>query len=507
MTRRVISIWLPTFATDRIKRRLPPAEARRPLATIREEAGRAIIVAACARAQSEGIRPGLPLADARALRLDILIRPAEPVREAHELAALSDWSGRWTPWSATDGCDGLRLDVTGCAHLFGGETALLETILARFERFGFTVRAGLAATPGAAYALARFATDSLKRYRVAAPGETRAALAILPVAALRIPASDAQALTRLGLPLIGNLLEVARAPLVARFGIEFARRLDQALGVLPEPISPRSPHAPIRVRRDFAEPIGRPEDLSLALRSLLDALGRELEAASLGARRLDLALYRVDGIRLCVEVGLSRPARDPDRLRVLFEERLAACDPGFGVEAMALTASQTGPLPLRQAPLTQAGAIASAADLAALLDRLQNRLGAKAVQQLACRDSHWPERASHAVQPLTARSSESAPWRQRPHRPLRLLARPEPVEAVSLLPDYPPVCFRWRRGLHRVARAEGPERIAGEWWRLSPSPEARDYYRIEDSEGRRFWIYRTLPKEVAPAWYLHGLFA
>ncbi|MFQ5774813.1 MAG: DNA polymerase Y family protein [Kiloniellaceae bacterium] len=496
-----------------------PANAEaRPLALVAQERGRLVLAAVDAAAAAEGLGPGLPLAEARALAPDLETAPHDPAGDAAALARLAEWCGCYTPWAAVDagGCQagggdaagaaGILLDVTGCAHLFGGEDALLADLVHRVGRLGFAARAALAEGAGAAWALARFAEPGPRRWTVVPPGAAREALAPLPPAALRLPPATVELLERLGLRRVGDLLAVPPAALEPRFGPLLARRLAQALGREAEPILPRRPVPPHLVRQVFAEPIAAAEDIARGLERLLGALTRRLEADQRGARRLELGLYRVDGTlrRLCL--GTSRASRDPAHLARLFAEHLDRIDPGFGVEVMTLAAPVTEDLSALQ--LTLAGTRAGAAGgLPALIDRLGSRLGLGNVVRPVPRESHIPERAAAAAPALEDAAgvwSGAQPWALRP-RPVRLLPRPEPVEAVALLPDHPPVQFRWRRLRHRVVRAEGPERIAPEWWldrAEAAAAPARDYFRVEDEAGRRYWLYRA-----AGRWFVHGMFA
>ncbi len=510
--RRILSLWLPSFATDRLRRADRPVASDRPLATVRAEGGRALIAVPDAAARAAGIVPGLPLADARALRSDLHTVEADPAADARALAALADWCGCYTPVVALDGSDGLWLDITGCAHLFGGEHALLADLRSRLDRLGFASRAAIAETPGAAWALARYDGDP-----VIPAGAVAAAIAGLPVAGLRLPEETVAALHRVGLRRIGDLYALPRAPLAARFGPLLLRRLDMALDRLFEPVSPRLPVPPYRVRLAFPEPVGRPEDIALAARRLIEALCTRLERERLGVRRLELTLYGVDGRIRRAAAGTSRPVRDPDHLLRLLREPLAAVDLDGGTEVAILTAPRTEPLAPLQLRLGRDGADAAAdpAALGLLIDRLSARLGQRNVVRQMLHESHIPERAVRLLPALRASSPAGRPWPAARPRPVRLLSRPEPIEAVALLPDAPPALFSWRRIAHRVRRADGPERIAPEWWRDGPDLPAaartRDYYCLEDTGGRRFWIFREglyLPEaQIRPGWFLHGVFA
>jgi len=499
-----------------------------PVVTTVALAGRLVVEAVDATAAGRGLQPGMPLADARALEPELVVRPADPVADRRVLDDLADWCGRYTPWVATEpalahGAGGLWLDVTGAAHLFGGEAALLGDLLARVAGFGYAARAALADTPGAAWALARCdarAADGLVLPR----GGAADALRDLPIAGLRLPPETLDDLRRFGLGRIGNLYAIARGPLVARFGAGVARRLDQALGRLREPISPRRPVPEQRARRSFAEPIATDAAIKQALRSLLAELCAGLERQGRGARRLELAVYRLDGAVRRLPIGTHRAVRAPDHLFRLLAEHLDKLDITVGIEVMTLSAPATEPmapvqmaLPEPRAPvnsLYRAGAPDRNTELAPLLDRLTNRLGRASVVRPVAQPSHLPERAQSLL-PLLETPPAPPPeptetFRSKAARPARLLVRPEPIEAVALVPDDPPRQFRWRGRTHQVRRAEGPERIAPEWWRRDGA--TRDYYRIEDDAGARFWVYRdglydTPTPGTPPRWYLHGLFA
>lgn len=509
----------------------------------------------------------MTLADARALLPELRSSEADPDAESRSLIRLADWCSRFTPWTAPDeegsgtafaGAGAIWLDVTGCAHLFGGEQALLREITARFADIGFTAFAAIADTPGTAWAAARHAIPSgprkRKRWTVIAKGQNRDTLAPLPVAGLRLPPSTVAGLQAVGLRQIGDLMPIPRTALADRFGSDVADRLDQALGDRPEPVSPLTETGSWISREAFAEPIGRLEDITEAVRSLARKLATTLEADGLGARRLSLALYHPDGTINRLGAGTSRASRDASHLARLFTARLDKLEAAFGIDAIVLAATATEPLSPTQAALDRRGA-KDEAGVAALADRLSNRLGGDSVVQFTLQESHVPERAISAS-PVTGsvRPAPAAPWKrpiaQRPGarslprpRPLRLLSRPEEIEAVAPVPDDPPVMFRWRKQVFRIEHADGPERIAPEWWndglgetsteeaedfememetaapRTSAGPaispaasptqdNIRDYYRVEDRRGRRFWVYRegVYRPGAQPHWYVHGVF-
>jgi protein ImuB len=481
-------------------------------------------------AAAAGLAPGMPLADALSFLPGLATAAAEPEADAAALRRLAEWCGRYSPWTAPDGADAVKIEITGCAHLWGGERALAADLAARLERCRIANRIAVADTTGAAWALARFAAGAGPL--LAAPAGQREALAPLPVTALRLDPATAAGLSRVGLKRIGDLYPMPRDALARRFGDGVARRLDQALGDAPEPLSPLGQAPTRRVRLSFAEPIADPADLAQATRRLCEDLALRLAREGLGARRLDLAFHRVDGRVERLRLGTARASRDPRHLAGLFIERLDTIDPGLGVEDMILavyTAEQlpaenlplpptggegrvrgptAGVLPLTPALSPQAGRGREPASLAPLLDRLGNRLGLDALTRCEARASHIPERASARVPAGAGPRPAAAPAVDKPPRPVRLFEPPQPVEALSLLPDMPPFRFTWRRRRHDIRRADGPERIAAEWW-PDGDDMVRDYYRVEDQEGHRFWLFRAglWGEGPAPSWYVHGVFA
>ncbi len=472
---------------------------------------RRLLAAVDAGAAGAGLSPGMSLADARARIPDLLVLPADPIGDREALTALARWCGRWSPHVAPCGADGLWLDVTGMIPLFPDEASLAGEALDRLRRLGFACRGAIADTPGAAWALARFQAGA--EPLVVPPGETAAALAPLPVAGLRLPESVLQDLNRLGLRRIGALYPLPRAPLAPRFGELVARRLDQALGRLEEPISPLAPIIPRTERLGFAEPPVAAPALAQAIGVLVERLCRRLEGEGLGARRLVLGFHRVDGHLQEIEIGTSRPNRTPSHLCRLLEPKLEQVDPGLGIEFMMLAAAEVEALIPAQPGLGKGPAALrdEAALVAPLVDRLAGRLGAPKVIRLVAGSSRVPERAMRRLPALGHEDGPPGTWALERPRPIRLLSPPDPIEVVAPVPDDPPLLFRWRHVTHRVRRAEGPERIAAEWWRdpaLARVDAVRDYYRIEDESGRRFWLFRRglYRPDPPPRWFLHGFF-
>lgn len=505
--------------SDRERRRqTPPTDAA--LVATAQVGDRAVVVAVDDAADALGIAPAMGLADARALVPGLAALPADPAGDARALARLADWAERYTPSVALDGADGLFLDVTGCAHLFApgieGEAALLADLLRRVRRSGLSAHAGLADTPGAAWALARFAGQGEDGV-IAAPGQAEPLLDSLPTAALRLAPDAVAGMARVGLRRIADLCrqerQSGRAPLAARFGPVVWRRLDQARGRAEEAIAPRRPSAPHHARMAFAEPIATAAGIARAAGQLIETLAARFAADGVGARRIAIAFFRVDAQAQWLEIGTARPSRDPRHLFRLLEEKLGQVDPGFGIDLVELSAPEVETLAAAQIDFPSADAPpahnAAASSLAELVDRLDNRLGSGRVGRLAPRESHAPERAVQATAALAPPAG--ADWTL-PPRPLRLFPRPEPVDVIAGAASAPSL-FRWRAHLHRVCTAEGPERLAPEWWLADAPRTTRDYWRVEDEAGRRFWLFQESgvrsqkSEDRKNTWFLHGEFA
>ena len=495
-----------------------------PLILAHRIGNRQLIAAACPRARSLGLAPGMPVAQARALVPGLDIRESEPEADSAVLTGLALFAARrWTPRAALSPPDGLFLDLSGVAHLHGGERAMCRRILAFCARFGFTARIAVAGTYGAAHALARF---SGKTIALCPNGAEPEAVAPFPLAALRLSDEALGTARRLGLETVGELIAMPRGPLQRRFGKALVERLDQALGRAGEALDPVVPEeAPAAVLR-FAEPIATPEAIGEALAHLMARLTGTLAKRALGARRVRLVCLRVDGVEQELGIGTARATRDSSHLLRLLLPKIEEIDPGFGIEAMRLVAARSEPLAPEQPSLRakRSNPAASAPhaglprrcaprndeqppDLSFLIDRLASRLGARRLFRIGAAESDVPERSVRRLSPL-ARPSEWPRW----PRPVRLLSPPERVENVmALLPDLPPRRFTWRGRAFRVRAADGPERIHGEWWKSREEAEAvRDYFQVEDEEGARFWLFRrgdgVDDRTGDLSWYLHGLF-
>jgi protein ImuB len=476
-----------------------------------------LIVAVDEAAERRGLATGLALAQARAMHPHLQAIEEDAEADASLLESIADWCLRYTPLVACNPPDGLLLDITGCAHLYGGEAMLVTDLGERIARAGFAYTIAIAGSIGAAWAASHYGEPASY-----AGGEERVLLAPLPLSALRLEPGTVAALARVGLKRIGDIVDLPRAPLTARFGSEVLRQLDRALGNEHEPLNPRLPVAPYVAEQRFAEPIAREEHVLAIVARLAARLQFTLKRRGDGARRLELTLFRTDGEVRRLAAGTSRPLRDPAQIRALFVERLAALadafDPGFGFDMARLSVMVAEPCPPEQIGI---GGGEEGAQVDRLVDRLSARLGARRVRRLIAQDSHIPEIAAASMPAPAAVTAADPGWQafrrfraeaELAPRPLRLLTRPEPIEALAEVPDGPPLRFRWRRALHEVIAAEGPERIEGAWWSEHGGP-ARDYFRVEDKAGLRFWLFRSgLYRDLAhgaaaPAWFLHGTFA
>jgi protein ImuB len=473
-----------------------------------------LVASVDAEAADLGLRPGMKLAQAQALVPGLVVHDADPVSDARALLRLAEGCLRYAPLAAADPPDGLWIDVTGSTHLHGGETRLLRDLLRRLHSQGWAACAAVADTPAVAHAAARFGGGG-----VVSPGA--AIMADLPIEALRLPSEVLGELRLMGFERVGPLAAAARAPLVRRFGTMLAVRLDQAAGKLFEPIVPVVPPTLIQARLTFVEPLLTAEAFAAVIARLVDSVCGDLERAGLGARRLDLLFERVDGSVQAIRVGMARAGRDAHHLGRMLNERLERVDPGLGVEAMRLVAAATDPLGFVQTTSSLVGEVSP--DLAPLIDRLANRLGEARIYHMVPVESDVPERSvrlAPALLPFTGARVAGSPvassrvvggWPANLPRPVRLLDPPQPIDAMALLPDHPPVAFTWRRVRHRVRHADGPERIAGEWWKRDREwSSVRDYFQVEDEDGRRFWLFRRGNGSDAETgdmrWFLHGMF-
>ena len=568
LPRRVMHVWLRRLATDRLARmqrrngsrkgataggawddRVPPGgafceepaprfstapaegarlncaglagPAVRPQVVVSKVKGAFVITAVDALAEANSILPGMSLSEARALCPDIRVELADPEADLAALTRLAAALERYTPFVGLDQPCGLFLDVTGCAHLFGGEASMLGDVLGRLAGWGIEAVGAIADNPALAWAQARYGPGGVIEL-----GAGPAAIEALGIEALRLDADAAAVLNRLGLKTVGALLAQPRGPLIRRFGPAVARRIDQASGLEREAISPLSPLSPVLAERRFAEPLVSVEGIGATLKTLAGTLCQSLQLRGEGVRRLSVHLFHSDGIVRDAGIGASEPLDDPDRIAALFKPRLEALSARIetesGVDLIRLSASETGPASHSQDDLYGDAAILQG--LSSLIDTLSVRLGKHAVQRFVPADTHDPIEADCrvAAQDMLVpppwpdelrRPAQDAAWALpgeggRARRPVTLFSPPEPIEALASVPDGPPLRFIWRRVYYEVVAAEGPERIAPKWWQ-SDTDMSCDYFAVEDQDGRRFWIFRQglYGRETLESrWFMHGLF-
>ena len=552
--RRILSLWFPRLGAERALRQARGGAAglAGPLAVVGDRGGAQVILSLSAEAEAAGLTPGQPLRDATAMCPTLVTVPADPAAEAAFLTGLRRWAGKFSPWVAEEPPAGLVVDLTGCAHLFGGEAALLAQVEADCEALGLTLRAAIADTPGAAWALSRHAgqgvqvarsgdaiqqeahatrsraakrrgwekggalpvaragADAGPRGVIAPPGKMRQALGPLPVAALRLDPEAVEGLVRLGLRQVEDIAVLPRAALARRFGAAVLRRLDQALGLEPEPVTPAGAPLHFAARISLPDPIGLLSDVEAAVDRLLPVLCARLVRHGRGARRVRLQAFRADGQVEVVEVGLARASDRVDRIRPLLWMKLGDLDAGFGIDMLRLEAVVTEAL----SPVQHRGPVDGAAGAAGraaardtalddLIGKLGVRLGTEAVTRFHPGESHLPEKGA---QVLAAAWSQpfAGPWPRRGLRPL-LMFRPEPLGAPEDDPT-PPARFRWRRREMVTRVAMGPERIAPEWWLDDPEWRSgpRDYWWVETEGGERLWLFYAHGGEVSGGWFCHG---
>ncbi|NKK92895.1 DNA polymerase Y family protein [Rhizobium leguminosarum bv. viciae] len=479
---------------------IPPEQA---IAVIARSGSKRWVSAADAAARRAGVHVGMPAAKAQALFRGLTLVDADPAADAAALERITLWAlTLYSPIVAVDGIDGVVMDTEGADHLHGGELPMVARIANQFLARKLTARVAVADTWGVAHACARAISHTI----IVPVGETKRAVEKLPISLLRLSGKVVSDLRTLGFQTIGELANTPRAPLTLRFGPEIGRRLDQMFGHVSEPIDPIRTAELIEVSRAFAEPIGAAETINKYVGRLVVQLIEELQRRGLGVRRADLIVEKVDGTRQAIRAGTVKPMRDVAWLTKLFRDRTEKIEPGFGIEKLTLVAVMAQPLEERQKSSSLVEE--EVTDVTPLIDIYGNR--GQRVYRVAPVPSDVPERA---VQRISAAADPvEVTWVSHWRRPVRLLARPELIEAIALLPDRPPVSITWRGKRRKVQRADGPERIFGEWWQRDAEMEAvRDYFVIEDEAGERLWVFRSGdgidPETGSHRWFMHGIFA
>ncbi|KXG87541.1 nucleotidyltransferase [Agrobacterium bohemicum] len=473
------------------------------MVVISRSGSRRTVCAADDAARKLGLRIGMPASKAQALVADLAMYDADPVGDLAALDKMALWMLRqYSPVVAVDGTDGIVIDTEGADHLQGGEELMVSGMVNRLRGVGVVTRAAVADTWGAAHAIARCTSAE---WTVVPVSETTKAVLGLPIVCLRLAPETVNSLRVLGIETVGQLSAMPRAPLTLRFGPEVGRRLDQLFGRAAEPIEPiRSPEI-VEVHRPFAEPIGAAETIAKYVGRLVGQLCSELETRGLGVRRCDLIVHRVDNTIQAIRAGLAKPVRDDKRLTRLLTDRIEKIDPGFGIEKLSLVATWAEPLVERQ----QSSSLIeeTVVDVTPLVDILGNR--GHRIYRMTPVAGDVPERSFQRIGPMS--EEKGVDWPSNWPRPSRLLARPEEIEVLAVLPDSPPRTMTWRGKRRRIVRGDGPERVFGEWWlRDAEFHAVRDYYVVEDDSGERFWVYRAGDgvdtTTGSHRWFIHGIF-
>jgi protein ImuB len=601
--KRALCIWLPNWPIQRLRAAQPelkdrlenkqgtvPIFAQRkwdcPLSKCSEDQPVVLYqscrgvprVAACsAQAAALGAAVGMPLAEVKAVCGSAKMVPYDPPSDRRALEALAEHCGRFSPVVGLEQSaapDSLLLDITGLAHLFGGEDALAEQIVRDFARRELFVRVAIADTIGAAWAVAHYGGARGQGRGVRGQGsgvrdegrgrngncklpvETAhaickppsafrpppsalrlpSALRPLPIAALRLPEEVVGLLRQLGIERIGQLEALPRRELSARFGPQLLKRMDQASGRLAEPVAACGPLPELRAEWSLEYPTIRRETIAAVLEHLLLRVATMLVQCGRGTLRLECRLTcapcgAVRASPVQISLGLFEPTASAAHLFQLVQMRLERMRLASPVTAIQVEAAATAPLQQRQQELfCDDSARRHPRHLAGLVDRLSSRLGCRAVVGVRLIPDAQPEKAWQ-YQPLVNGSrrrlkssreasrglSQFSPERKwdgplpncssfledhlLPPRPLRLLPAAVRLAATSIVPDGPPLRFCLHGCRHQVARTWGPERIETGWWR--GRTVGRDYYRVETTTGRRFWLFRRLRDGQ---WFLHGMF-
>lgn len=496
MPKRYLYIWFRYLSTDRLTR-IRPELRNKPFLLYAPEHGRMVITASNPTSEKEGFFPGMVVADARAVLPSIEAFPDDVAAREKLLKNLAEWSLRYSPVIASDTPDGLVIDITGCPHLWGGEHAYLQTITTRFRRGGYNIKTAIADTIGTARAVARYGETGT----ITDPGKQADALLPLPPAALRLNNYTIQRMEKLGFRQIGQFINMPRLNLRRRFGEDLLLKLEQALGTAPEFLQPIQPAPVYQERLPCLEPICTAAGIEIALKRLLESLCERFFREGKGMRTGIFKGYRIDGETVQISIGTNRASRNAAHLFKLFELKIPEIEPALGIELFTLEAPLVEEVNELQEALWSTATHDQAA-IAELMDNITGKVG-KTIHRYLPQEHHWPENSIKKVTSLEEQPETE--WRTDHPRPIHLLPEPEPVEVMVVLPDYPPMHFRHKNEVIRVVRADGPERIEQEWWLQSGPP--RDYYRVEDENGARYWLFRLgLYGTQKPQWFLHGYF-
>jgi len=499
MSKRFATIWFRYLKTDWFTIRQPDLH-HAPFVLASPDHGRMIITALNSFAREQGVETGMVLADARAINPTLKFIDDKPELSHKLLKSIAEWCIRFTPVVAPDPPEGIILDATGCAHLWGGEISYISEINKRLKKFGYDVRIAMADTIGTAWAASRFG----KEITIIDPGEQMNALLSLPPAALRLESEIIERLHKLGLRQVKNFIGMGRSTLRRRFGNMLIQRLDQALGNEDEIIEPVQPIEPYQERLPCLEPIVTATGIEIALQRLLEMLCKRLEQDHKGVRHACFKSYRIDGKIEKIEIGTNRASHNADHLFKLFEIKIPTIEPALGIELFVLEAVKVDDVFAMQENIWESSCGLENTKISELIDRLANKIGTNHIHRYLPDEHHWPERSVKLASSFHEKTDTN--WNPDKRRPLQLLPRPEPIQVTAPVPDYPPMLFRYKNKLHKIKKADGPERIEREWW-LEEGPH-RDYYCVEDEAGNRFWLFRSGHyTDNNYQWFIHGFFA
>ena len=498
MQKRFLTIWFRYLKTDWLTRRRP-ALGHRPFVLAAPDHGRMIITAANIPAQKQGIDIGMVLADARAIYPSLQYMQDKQEPSGKLLHNIASWCIRYSPWVVADPPDGLILDITGCAHLWGNETVYLTSIINRFKVLGYTIRAGIADTIGTAWGIARFGKDNF----IIEKEQQAQALHDLPAAALRLSPEITERLYKLGLREIGSFIQMPRSALRRRFGEELILRLHQALGYEEEITLPVVIPEPWQERLPCLEPITTRIGIEIGLQRLLETLCKRLQQQQKGLRQACFKCYRVDGKTQQIDIGTNRASNNVSHLFKLFELKLDMIEPDPGIELFTIEAPKVEDAVAVQEKLWEGTVGLADIKFSELIDRIEVKIGAGHIHRYLPDEHYWPERS---VKPaVSLHETITTAWNLDRLRPVQLLPTPHPIQVTAPIPDYPPMNFSYKGKVHTVIKADGPERIESEWW--LQDVQHRDYYAVEDEEGRRYWLFRSGHYGEGQEWFLHGFYA
>lgn len=496
--KRFAAIWFPFLKTDWFSIRQPSLRDL-PFVLVTTDHGRMLITAANDKAIAQSIHPGMVAADAKAIHPSLIVIDDQIGLAERLLKRIAEWCIRFSPCVAVDGDNGLFLEASGCTHLWGGDGRYVKDITSRFNNYGYTVRVSIADTIGAAWAMSRFAKDEC----IIEPGQHSTALLYLPAAALRLDDDTIDRLNKLGLRQVKDFIGMPRSALRRRFGESIIKKINQALGKEDEMIQPIHPPTPYEERLPCLEPIVTATGIEMALQRLLETICKRLQREGKGIRTAVLKCYRVDGKIEQVEIGTIRASHHVEHLFRLFELKISSIEPALGIELFILEATKVEDHVSLQSTIWKGSSGLQDERISELLDRLSNKIGASSIHRYLPNEHYWPERSVKAANSLDEHAIST--WKVDRPRPLQLLANPETIEVMAPIPDYPPMNFRYKKKLHTIIKADGPERIEQEWW--IEQGQHRDYYYVEDEEGCRYWLFRLGHYEDAEyRWFIHGVF-